>query len=76
MNVIIAAVTAVATAIAEFFKWRSADAENKPDKDRAETLERSARSLEEAQARNREAQRELDRQLKDEPQKRHLGDDW
>ena len=78
MSPIIAAITAAVSAIAEFFKWRSADAENKPDKDKADTLERSAKSLEEAQERNRQARIKLEEDRREAPQKRdHFGrDDW
>lgn len=64
-------------ALASLFDWRAKEAANKPDKDKAETLQRSAEKLEAAQARNREALRELDRELREKPEKRdHLEEDW
>ena len=64
-------------ALASLFDWRAKEAANKPDKDKAETLERSAKSLEEAQNKHREEQRKLEAELKNGPPKHNrFGDDW
>lgn len=74
---IVGLVKTALAALASLFDWRAKEAANKPDKDKAETLERSTQALEKTQARQREEQRKLDAELKANPDKRdHLGDDW
>jgi len=70
-------VKAAFSALASLFDWRAKEAANKPDKDKAETLERATQAVEKAQAGQREEQRKLEAELKEGPPKHNrFGDDW